>query len=218
MKKHILLVTIGLLLYNLSYSQFEIPAGGTREMSFLEILSKWKIESLESIKVSNSLGGAPGNKYIKSINNGTFIQRKDSVLYKFDVTLTQDAPVGEAIKVLLGYTVIMSNSGIKISKSGFKEIEINVTIGTANNELAMEEMEIYPNPTKGILNIINRSNIESKIVVELISYDGKILLKQPLNGLQQINQININHIPQGHYLLRLRNNNQIFSIQKVLKH
>lgn len=63
----------------------------------------------------------------------------------------------------------------------------------------------YPNPSKGIVNIISDKEIKS---VEVIDLSGRTI------ALFNSNTINISHLNDGLYLLRLRTLDAVF-IEKI---
>lgn len=74
------------------------------------------------------------------------------------------------------------------------------------------KIEVYPNPTKDVLNIINQ---EGKWIdlIQIFSADGKLVLSQ---SKLVSNQVNISHLPKGVYKVRIKFNGQQSLISKKI--
>jgi hypothetical protein len=81
-------------------------------------------------------------------------------------------------------------------------------------EITNEKIEIFPNPTNGILNI-NFDNDFLNSTFELTNAIGEVILKQELNNKQ--NHINIETITTGIYFYKINKNGLNIKIGKVLK-
>jgi endonuclease I len=77
-------------------------------------------------------------------------------------------------------------------------------IGNTKEE---KNLTVFPNPTNGIINIEANGNY----AMELYSYDGKQVSFEKTE-----NQINISHLPNGIYLLRISFNDEIIN-KKIVK-
>lgn len=71
------------------------------------------------------------------------------------------------------------------------------------------QVTVYPNPASGLVNI--KSEIEVKSV-QLISAEGKIVRRY-----QDVNQLNIQELPKGLYLLKIQLENGMMEVKKVMK-
>ena len=78
----------------------------------------------------------------------------------------------------------------------------------SNENFEIEKNIIYPNPARELIYISNISNVEYEIFDML----GESILKSISNG----NQINVNSITKGIYILSLKNDNKIIN-QKFIK-
>lgn len=70
-------------------------------------------------------------------------------------------------------------------------------------------VEIYPNPTSGIVNIQSEKNIKQ---IQLISVEGKIVRKY-----KNENQLNIQDLPKGVYVLKVQLENGKMEVKKLIK-
>ena len=70
-------------------------------------------------------------------------------------------------------------------------------------------VSVYPNPSSGIVNIQSKKEIQQ---VQLISVEGKIIRKY-----KNENQINIQDLPKGVYVLKVQLNNGKTEVKKLIK-
>jgi predicted secreted protein len=91
-----------------------------------------------------------------------------------------------------------------IDKDGTTTYNKTVSINTK------EEMEInlYPNPTNGIIHL----NHSSANQIRIVDIAGKIIEEKKINN----NNINLNHLPKGIYTLYLYNTNQFIQSKKII--
>lgn len=98
-----------------------------------------------------------------------------------------------------GVTVITAsqpgNTIFKSAKTVDKMLIVSVTTGIENNEYGA--ISIYPNPTKGIVNI--KTANDALPLVNVYSIAGNLLLSESAN------QINISSFPKGIYIFKIGN-------------
>lgn len=83
------------------------------------------------------------------------------------------------------------------------KVLIPTTVGVTENDANF--VQIYPNPSSDILNIMNVENKFSRI--KLVDAQGRIVLEADLND--QLNQINLNTLNSGYYTVRFEGTNSI---------
>lgn len=111
----------------------------------------------------------------------------------------------------IGSTIANPSSGaMRGQGSAVRCIKTASALGTSDIIRNTETVGMYPNPTNGILNIKADSLIES---INVINMAG-----QRLNNVQFINnQINMNGLPDGIYIVELKlKNGRVFS-KKIIK-
>ncbi|MBB6371101.1 T9SS type A sorting domain-containing protein [Chryseobacterium shigense] len=111
----------------------------------------------------------------------------------------------------IGSTIANPSSGaMRGQGSAVRCIKTASALGTSDIIKNTETAGIYPNPTNGILNIKADSLIESVNIINMVG--------QRLNNVQfNNNQINLNGLPNGIYIVELKlKNGQSFS-KKIIK-
>ena len=94
-----------------------------------------------------------------------------------------------------------------IDKGGVYDFNINILqTATDNNELIEQEFSFYPNPAK---DIIHFENVEQ---VWIYTVDGQLVYSNK-NG---INQLNVNFLNKGIYMVRMLDNN-VIRTRKLIK-
>ena len=82
----------------------------------------------------------------------------------------------------------------------------------AINQIVPSEFKIYPNPTNQILNITFNNKGNNK--VQLHDLTGKQLVEKEMNEHQQLD---LNNLTEGIYLITLYSNNEIIGIERIVK-
>jgi hypothetical protein len=88
----------------------------------------------------------------------------------------------------------------------YKPMEVKEMSGDA-------AFEIYPNPAKGIVNIVIPENVNTKIMVDILTDDGRNLMSETITGSPY--KINLTGLIDGLYLIRLKIGKR-FSFKKIL--
>jgi len=88
-------------------------------------------------------------------------------------------------------------------------IEKTVTLSSNDFETHLNNVNVYPNPVSGFLNI--DSNIEIK-TISIFSLDGKKVFESKYS-----NQINTNNIANGSYILNIESDNSSISKMVVIR-
>lgn len=91
-------------------------------------------------------------------------------------------------------------------------VEVQSCVGI--NESSLNNIEIFPNPTNGII-IVDFSSSVSLVDYTLMSIDGKTVAQGKFSGTKLM--LNLENEPQGIYFLKVENET-INYVQKVFKH
>jgi hypothetical protein len=86
---------------------------------------------------------------------------------------------------------------------------------TGKNSLEFKKgtFEIYPNPAKDQFNIRQQSN--DPYTLQLTNIQGKVMLY--LEGKKQLETVDVSQFPKGLYLVRVKQNNQVFEKKIVVQ-
>lgn len=91
---------------------------------------------------------------------------------------------------------------------------------TIQNE-KIDKILIYPNPTTGILNIKSEGLNNPNLKIQILNSIGQIVMEE--TSIQHLalgetgSQLNIQHLPEGLYLVRVISENKIIATQKIIK-
>ena len=128
------------------------------------------------------------------------LQAIGSANYLWDTGSTESS-ISVKPEVRTTYSV----TGQKNGKIETVEIVVTVEDCSSNKK---EEINLYPNPTRGIVNIHLPSQ-KNKLKISIISLDGKLILtkeiKADTNGV--FTQIDLSTMKKGVYFLRMSNEN-----------
>ena len=108
------------------------------------------------------------------------------------------------------YYFIISESNNQTGSYEFK-VTPQATLGIENINFE-NEVSLYPNPTKNAINI--KLNNYQNVSVALYDLGGRLILEQELNS--EISTVNISHLQNGMYLLKINANNQSIT-KRVIK-
>lgn len=94
----------------------------------------------------------------------------------------------------------------------------NSTLSTF--DIAAEEnrfdIQIFPNPTENILSIKSKNSKGSNMSVDITSIDGKVVFQTDLLNLET-NEININQLSRGIYILNFYSDSTLLMSKKIIK-
>ena len=86
----------------------------------------------------------------------------------------------------------------------------NNIVGISENQLAANQVQVYPNPATNVVNI--RGNFES---VRLLSLTGQLLTEKTAYGPDM--QLKTNRLKPGLYLLQVVNKNRIQTHKLIIQ-
>ena len=107
-----------------------------------------------------------------------------------------------------GIEHVCESHNVSIENNGFTFISLVLALPVSNAEAIMENVSIYPNPTKDILNIKTTDVIRS---IKLIDSLGRIILEGASNILD------ISSVKKGIYFLHVTNTQNQTLTQRIIK-
>ena len=120
--------------------------------------------------------------------------------YSRDTWMFSNDQVNEMIATLNGYRQSLKNSNVTL----------NCTGTVSNDNIDQLFYKIYPNPSKGIINIESILNINK---IEVWDMFGKNIIIR--NNLNNFTTIKLDHLPKGVYILNIEINNTIIT-EKII--
>ncbi|NML69220.1 TonB-dependent receptor plug domain-containing protein [Chryseobacterium sp. RP-3-3] len=146
------------------------------------------------------------------LTNGTYtFLTNDSGIGNDHIKPTIDSYEVEKLNALL-LRLILQRATLPECNDGISNDHLNKKLETEVNNQQESKTLIYPNPTKGIINIKSRDDIDELFVYDLA---GKIIMRKE-NLSEGKNTIDITSYPQSIYLLRLRSKDK-WETFKVIK-
>ena len=83
-------------------------------------------------------------------------------------------------------------------------------IKTTSADTLLQEIKVYPNPTKGSLYIAwKQINSKEALNISLINYSGQPVLQKQVNAPTALEELNINNFAEGIYVLQLQQGNVV---------
>ena len=119
--------------------------------------------------------------------------------------LGNSQPTAPNTGAIFNYTYITSN-GVCPADTAIVEVTIDVNCTSDIQEEMMANLSVYPNPTSGIINIVNPTNI-SALKVEVLDMNGRVVLveNKALNNATEAS-VSLEKLNTGVYTLRVYNN------------
>jgi hypothetical protein len=94
-------------------------------------------------------------------------------------------------------------------------VDAQICAGINNVIASTAGINVYPNPTNGILNIAISSELAGATSIEVYDAIGKLVIKETLNS--EITTINTTKLTDGMYMFKVINNNKAIKIGKIVK-
>lgn len=110
------------------------------------------------------------------------------------------------------YTVMVNDGNCDAMATVFVDAQICMGI---NGVASVSEINIYPNPTNGILNVSLSSELSGTTSIEVYDGLGKLAIKENLSN--DSNSINLSKLEDGIYIFKIINNNKTVKVGKVVK-
>ncbi|GGD23318.1 S8 family serine peptidase [Flavobacterium orientale] len=153
-------------------------------------------------------------------NTSLGILKKDNINLNIGDTFTQE----DIIQNKISYT----NSQNSQASDSFVVNVINATWGWYSNEVVtiliqetlnisdnlFSEILIYPNPTKGVFTIKNPNYTGNNSELNLVDMQGRVVFSKAIISNEE--QINVNHLNNGVYILTISENNLKFTTKLVI--
>lgn len=167
-----------------------------------------------------------GNATVDSTNviiakvdlNGSIIWRKD---YVFCSDLVGDNMWVNEIKqtadsgfIITGSSFCKKFIGIKLDKNGCLHLNCSITNNITEFRSESPKVEVFPNPTNGVVNIGCQSlPLNETLTIQITNYLGQNL---KTTTIQNNSNLNIENLPKGIYFVRISSNLKIIGSKKII--
>jgi hypothetical protein len=161
-----------------------------------------------NVKFSNWNGGTgEANAIEYSVNNGNFLTNPNPGTWiSLDIPLTNFTPINGANRNDLVQFIITSDLGTVYYDNLY--LHKNTVLGTDN--FVKSSFKMYPNPSKGILNIASDVSIGN---ISIYNTLGQLVVKQTISNNQE--SINVSALPNGVYILSAQIGNEVVRKQFI---
>jgi hypothetical protein len=109
------------------------------------------------------------------------------------------------------YSVTVTNAGC----SSEAAVTVNVTDCTGLQEQFASAINIYPNPTNGVVNVAINSQFVGTASIEVYDVIGKLLINETL--VSEVTTVNTSKLKQGIYMFKVVNDNQTIKVSRIIK-
>lgn len=111
-----------------------------------------------------------------------------------------------------------SDDGFSVLFGGSAEFEILDECADNKNRLVLQLLNIYPNPSKDIINLSISSRNDEQVDINILNLEGKkiISLHQNIQKGHQTLPLDIHTLPSGNYFVKIENDH-VHLIDKFVK-
>ena len=171
---------------------------------------------VDSVSTININGTILGVQYVSQLNSfvqgnfffmdGIIIENIGWTGFMFPMDGLADPPYGGELRCFQDDIIGL------YKRTAFDDCDyIETGMESLNNSY---NFSIYPNPANGVLNISISKELDlTNAEISLVDISGRVILKQPVNSIET--SINIDHLPNGAYVLKLRVGNEISTFKKI---
>jgi len=164
-------------------------------------------ETTWTVKDPSGVVVQSGGPYADNTSVNETINLQEGGCHEFRITDTGGNGSGSVVLYDTNSTVIYSSTGDFGAGIGISFITDGVLGINSNN---LENLALYPNPTKSILNIDNAENA----TVEVFDLLGRVVLTK--NNISINEQLNVSALNSGTYLIRISNDNKVVTDKFVI--
>lgn len=136
-------------------------------------------------------------------NADEYIIRRDGV----EVATQNETYFSEELQEGVYTYSVVARNGNNYSLPSFIVANISTTVSV--NEMTMSNINIYPNPTTGILNV----DIDEDFDAVIYNYQGQVVMKMNDNS----RQLNLSNLTAGIYFVEIRTENNVIVKKIVLR-
>jgi hypothetical protein len=184
-------------------SNYGLYVKKTIDNQYLKVNQKTSVD----IDLNGVFGGASSFDIVVDSNSNTDFLTTSISGSTLTVTIKADVEAE-------GTIVLKATDGGKFVKTSFVISTVSETDPSPVNTEKSNEFKIYPNPTRGISNIIMENEISENVIIEVINSNGQVILRKETNNY--IETIDISNSPTGIYFVKVSNGTKT-GISKLIK-
>lgn len=169
------------------YYSFVITTGGTITLTLSTLPDNYQLALLSS----------SGTQLALSQNNGTATE-----------TINTTVAAGSY------YARVFPKANASSSSCYTLRVQAGTASRGGNGAEGLYTLSIYPNPAKSTLNV-NLSSLEGVSDVQLFDVQGRIVMQKRVSAMNA--QLNVESLPSGVYMVKVRNNNTDVLTSKFVK-
>lgn len=225
MRKITLLFALSLLVTSMSFAQSSQDCRKTCTVervvykdAFLGIKMYGKCESRQA-------KGAIVKEVVEgTVASTTMLQESDVITYLNDIRINNNVEMAKEIKKL------QPNELVNIAfRRGEKNHSFDVKLGAKHKEIVLEEVccddpftvEVYPNPVRTNLSLAVNNPNKTVLSYQLSNMKGVIVKTQQFKKNSNTiieEQVSVNDLPDGIYILKVSGNNTSVTKKIVVRH
>ncbi len=169
-----------------------------------------------SVKIESFIATAKENAVLLN-----WVFKNETINSKYEVEASTDGTnfknIGSVLAININnYNMVHNNPVFGINYYRIKIIENDGSIFYSEirkvNIGKKQEINIFPNPANGSVNVeINSAHVNKAITILIVAMDGKILQTKNITNASQIETINVSALAVGKYILTIKNNNEVIN-------
>lgn len=167
--------------------------------------------------VNTSTGVTNNTKYTWTFGdgNGSNMQRPSHKYTKFglfNVCLTIYDSAANCYSTYCD-SIGLDSSGLILAATGFEVNVVEEWQLTSVDKVENLEVEVYPNPTNGKVNLVLSENLSKEATVLVLNQMGQVLLEDNFTGKESFD---LSGMPNGLYFVRLQDANKTATVKVIL--
>ncbi len=131
------------------------------------------------------------------------------------VTVSLENTLATITEVALGTSVITVTADDGYSGSISSSFTVEVEPFTNIQQPVVRGMSVWPNPSKGIVNI-DLTDVQGEIIVSLIDISGRIISTKQYNNQGNTIVVNYSFVLKGIYFLRVSDSDGVIAVRKII--
>ena len=200
-------------LINIKYS-----SAGSDPTGYYYYFYDWEIKEPLCVSIRNPVTATIGSISVDLGADTIITAQPDTILLDagtgYDSYFWQDSSTIQTFNVdsYGWYSVTVTDDSCDASDSIYIESPVNISDFVSLNE----QIYIYPNPNKGIFNIVVKTGEKTDLIIELMNIQGQIVYRNNVKGvLTFIDEIDVSGLAKGIYYLRVNTGKQV-KVEKVV--